>query len=725
MGTFIRATAGLVLMAAVLTFAGPAYADTDLEVTTPADGRYQSGQPVPLLITVSADRAVSGVLSVEFDGIVAGSKRVEVPGGSTKQVVMVVNLPPWEPGGSIGFDADNSDDDASGRLGLTANREDELVAVFDDLAVGDVPPTADLRVDMGQARLFRFDPGLLAEGPDMLGPFSHVVVTAGDLAALDPAAIGAIEVWAGSTGGTIVVDESPTADVALSVRPAAGEDEVPFGTGSVWFTDGRIAESGFDGLFAPSPTRNADEFPWSGGGGGVPSSITLARDAGVAIPEIGSLMLVLMAYVVIAGPVLWLVLRRSKREPLVWAALPALALLTTGGVWLVGQNIRNDTNAAHATVVADLPNLRSVSTEVLVSAPNGGRAGLTLDDGWRPLATFTEEFFDGPFGGGNVRAETTLDGDLLTVDLPPGGLQVVGATAALPGTADPSWAIDMTDVNGRLEGTITNLTPYRLDEVFVVAGQGFATPGPIEPGGSADISLQNAHLPPTGSDRLMEQMWRFDPWNPDVGSSSVNPGTFMQWLNRNRSLRAPGFVMVGGWTTEAEGPLATHRGNPVDDGRTALITTERIGATGGEPYQLELLRGWNSTQVTDRVDPNECVDFPATIRFNVDRQALGDEPVLDLTTRSVAAFDLWDGESWEPAGLIDAPDERVIVAIPEAALADDSLYLRMQMSCGFWEFANPFPDVRDRAPDDEVHALGVLDEDPAESTEEQEEATDG
>ncbi len=709
----VRVAAGLAVLVVVLSWAGPAAAETELEVTTPADGRFQPGRPTPLLVTITADQAVSGTIRVRFDGYTAASSQIEVPGGSTKQEVVIATTPPWMGAVTVTFEADEGGQSAAGRLDLRPNDGDELVAVLPGLASGELPATADLDVEVGQARLYPFDPALLAEGPDVLSPFSYVAVTADDLDGLDSNGRATLEAWVGGSGGILVVDEPVATPLPLSLDVSGGETRTPVGAGEIRYTDGELGLGRYDGALSPTISRRADDFPW-GGFGGAPVGISLAQDAGVAIPGIGSLVIVLLVYATVAGPLLWLVLRRGRREPLLWLALPAVAVVTTAGVYAVGLSLRNNATAAHATVVADLPGVRSVSTQVLVNSPNGGRAGIGLDDGWRPLRVFDESlFFEGPFGSQGESPDPVLvDGDLLA-DLPPGGIEILGAESTVVTTDDGSWAVALEPSDSGLAGTITNLTPHRLEEVFVTAGQGFDSVDEVGPGESVEIELANPNVPPLGNDRFMESLWRQDPWSPAQSDSAVNVGSLMAWLGQHPEFRAPGTLLVGGWTRDVEGPLATDRGQPVANGRTLFVSVQPLReAGGGEPYRLEFLRGWNSTRVTDP-PANQCADLAATVRLVVEEpEALGADPVLDLSLRGVAALDLWTGSGWTATGLAQAPDDRVIMGVPAGALAGDELYLRMQLSCDAWGFANPFPDLRARTDDDVVLAVGALGEDP-------------
>jgi hypothetical protein len=705
-----------VLAATIGLSATPAAAETTLDVSTPADGRYQPGRVTPLLVTIEADRAVAGTLNAVFDGFNAGSMRVEVPGGSAKEVVFSVAIPPWSGSGSVTFTGDNADDNARAGINLLPAGGDELVAVLPELAARDLPATAGLATDIGVARLIPLDVELLDTGRDVLGPFTQMLATADDLQSLEGERLDAIGSWVGSEGGHLIVDDELGSPIPIDLgeeRPATGsasQDEVVnYGLGQIRFTAGAAASGDYDGLIKATPTRSVDEFPWGGGfGGGFPTTTILASDAGVRIPEIGSIVLMLIAYTLIAGPLLWFVLRRARREPMLWLVLPALALLTTGVVYVLGQAIRDETSTAHGTLIADLPTERNVSSQVLVTAPNGGTAGVTLGEGWRPVRVTSEEmFFDGPFGQ-NTQSEAVLRGNDLSIDLPPGGVGVVGAETAEEAVA-PSWSYELEADGGDLVGTVTNLTVHDLEDAFVSSGSGFDRIGSVGAGESVEITLRNVSSPPINGDPLIEQLWRNDPFDGDRNGAS-NPGVLVNWMSSKPELRLPGFVVIVGWTREEAGPLRTSGGAEVVAGRTAFLTADRLAddAISASTGQVEFLRGWNSTRVDD-VPGNGCTDFPVTLRIIPALEVLDGDPVLATSTRAVAALDVWTGDAWEPAGMAAAPAGEVAIAVPDSALATGSLTVRTQMSCDFWGMSDPFPALREATSDDDVLTLGALD----------------
>lgn len=694
--------------------ASPAAADTTLEVTTPADGHYLGGgMPIPLLVTIKGDGAVKGTLVATFDGTFAGAQQVEVPGGSSKQVLFVVTPPPWSTSGQISFDG-GSGDSASARLNLQPAGSDEMVGVLPSLTEGgrNLPATAQLAIDLGVARLYPFDPALLdAAGPDALGAFSQVLATPDDLAALPEGQLAALRAWVGTTGGTLVVDASPDTPIPLEAEPLPGatDGRSSFGVGQVRFSDGRASASNYDGVFAPTVPRDTNEFPFGANAFGIaPTTILLASDAGVRIPAIGTLVGLLVVYGLVAGPVLWLVLRRTRRETMLWLALPAMAVVATGAVYGLGRAMRHDTSTAHATIVADLPATRVITTEVLVTAPGGGKAGVELGEGWRPVQSVSDEQFFGPGafgvgGGGASSRQQSLDGNKLLTDLPAGGVGVVSAETSQP-AAEPSWSFDLHATDKGLAGTITNQTDSTLEKILVVAGQGFDQVTDLAPGESAEVTLNGAHRPVVTTDRMAEQLMNSDPFSPNEGAA--NPGLLGNWLSRRPMLRAPGFVTAVGWTRDQPGPLHTARGATVDKGRTAFLTTARVDTSDLDTAngRLELVRG-TSTRVVDRSGANDCTDLTATARLTPAASVA--QPVLDVSTRSVAALDIWTGSGWLPAGLDEVgggPD--LALALPDGASdGDGSVYVRLQMTCEVWGIADPFPSLRTATSGEDVVSL--------------------
>lgn len=723
------AAALFVVLALLFGLAPAAAAETSLEVTTPAGdfGLRQFGTVV-LLVTVTGEGAVEGDLVVSTDGVAVAVQRVEVPGGSSKTVALTVPVAPWS-GYDVLFNADDDEDASATRFELRSTAGDELVAVFPALAGRGMPETADLTIDVGRARLFAFDPALLDLGRDVLAVFGYAIVAPEDLDRLSEPAREALWSWVALSGGSLVVTADPS-DVAL---PAGLDAEFVvddprralLGAGSVLFAGGDL-DDGYDGLLAPVPVGLGEDLYWVDSWSRIEP---LAIDAGVSVAPIGLLVIALIVYAVLAGPVLWLWLRRSRREPLLWLALPVLAILVTGVLYGAGRRIRESAGTAHASLVVDVLGERYRATYVLVNSPNGGSAGVTLAPGWShlPLSGPGVEF---EFGSGfdNLVSSTGRSGgtdDRLLIELDPGQFGIVTAQASAPSTT-PAFAVTTRREDPWLHVEIANRSVYTLQEVVIgTLDQALRVNQSLAPGDSHSVRLP---LPTGisffGGDPLFEEiMWGGGFFNgrfidDDFGEGgesgegeaarAASPAIVADFLAANTHLRREGFITVVGWTREPEAPLQTHAGRSVQTGSTALATVTRIDPSGSVGSNLvTLLRNWETTSVIDQA-PGSCSEGPVTLRVErVGGFAPGEVAVLD-TSRGLVGLDVWDGESWVPAGIAELQPNAVI-ELPEGAVAADAAHVRLAPGCDAFGNQDTAPELRPLAGGEAAVRLGGAD----------------
>ena len=578
--TFLAATlTGTTLL--TLGSSSAVLAKTEIEVTTAAGGRYQVGTATPFIVSLSADRAVRGTVIIRQDGSPVATQPVEVSGGSTDDIVIVVPTVPWQASYTAEFEAEDDEDDSSTRITTTAAGGDELVGVLPNLAQRNLPEQGSLIVDLGVARFYPLHPSLLDLGPEGLGTFSQVLATTEDLDALTDQQRAALSSWVADDGGTLILDEASDGAGPFTPTTPLSDDQVSFGLGRIQFTSGAASGGAFDDLVRPTPARSGEDFPWASQMSGLPTTIQLARDAGVRVPAISSLILALLAYAVLVGPVLWIFLKRRRREPLLWAAIPLTALLVSLGVYVVGRQLRSSTTASHATVVADLPNGREIASHVLVTSPNGGQAGIRLPDGWRIAPSSQQMMFEGPFGQAPGLAGAPIERNgRLTVELDPGGISVLSVEGADPGTGEPSFAIDLVPDGPDLIGSVTNTTSQTLTNVLISSGQAVSRIPTLAPGEVKAVTLRNPNTVRIQGDVVTEQLNGGDPWTPNDGDT--NPGVLLDYLARSPRLRGAGIVMAIGWTRAAEPTIETLSGVPIANGRTAFLTAVRLDQGKGD-----------------------------------------------------------------------------------------------------------------------------------------------
>lgn len=108
------------------------------------------------------------------------------------------------------------------------------------------------------------------------------------------------------------------------------------------------------------------------------------------LPEATAMAVFLLLYIILIGPVNYIVLSRLGRRELAWVTIPALIVLFTAAAWITGFNLRGEeVILSRLSVVeswADAPNAR-VRQLIGLLAPRRANYNLALEDGraLRPL----------------------------------------------------------------------------------------------------------------------------------------------------------------------------------------------------------------------------------------------------------------------------------------------------------------------------------------------------
>ncbi len=680
--------------------ASPAAAEPLVSVTTPAGDRYSPGEPLPLLVEITANGAIDGTISVWVQGIETVTQRFDVAGGATKTIIVITDTLRW--GADLVVDVRTSDGDVSLRPRLIDDPEAELVGVLPSLQQRGLPATTRTITGDRNARLYELTEQLLLAGPPALRMFDSMVGSNDDFDQLPASAQESLRSWTAG-GGDLILDDAVGSAVPDLGLEAGGMVTESYGFGTVRFTDGQLRRGSADGVIGTTSKIREVEF-----GRNVDPSISgrlLIRDAGIEIPGIGALLLLVGAYILVVGPVLFLVLRRSNRQPLAWAAIPAVAAVAVAAVWGVGRAQRSDVDLAHASVIAHVNGVHMEESEVLIASANGGYVGIDMSDGF----SATNRSFN-EFGEQIIRPVESREGSM-GLRLNPGEasrltVERVGDPRTAP---EASFGIDVDVEDRRLAGTVTNTSGWDLVDVQVAAGNAVVNIGALADGAIAEVDLdaQFAYVPIT-NDRLFETM-RQDQF-PFGGQDdlAVNAGAFSTWVNRHLGSRSAGQVLAVGWTREPAAPVKTDRGLPITRGRTAFVTIEAIAdnATPDVRYgeaTAALQRLWDF-ELNDTVAQG-FVEVPTEVLLTLPPSAAPDGTYVLEIPGDVAAIDLWTGSSWDPIG--DEVDRASgILVLPAEAVIDGRVHVRI----GFSQFGrSPMPVLRAAAANEATAAPPATD----------------
>ena len=664
-----------VAVAAVLAGAAPAAAapaaEADLEVEVGyVDGQIVPGRPVPVRVQVRADQLTTGTLTVtphtlgEPDAAV--TTPVEVAGGSVKDFLVVV---PTRWNGSVGpsemrVTLDAGDASAETTAALDWRGDVEVVGLLPGL-VSQAPDPTPLPMDLGRAVFDQLDEQELAT-PGALGPVASIVAGPDGLAGLPPEAVDNVLDWV-EAGGQLLVDAPPGTPLAgvpdewqpAGVRAAAGE-------GWVRLTDGAATRGQWNTIIEPSRQFSPQELTMGGFccPVGVPDAI--ARDAGLRIPDVGWLLGFLVAYVVVVGPLTFVLLRRTRRTGLAWVAVPLVAVVFTTGAFVAGSGLRGQARAAHGSVVQVSPLGDRVVSHVGLVSRDGSDPTAFFPEGWvaggldmGPLAAMRED------PGARLPSEgaITMVGDdgRRGVELPlgSGDFGVVTGRGRIEGES-PLQVTATAAADGSVSGTITNSSTLDLEAVIVVVGGEVADVGDLGRGEDATWSIA-ADPESSNQDPWAVVEW---PWSDAIGEfdrpdpdSVVNYAVYADEVAGDVDAYPPGVVVAAGWTTDWSPPVDT--GSRLAGGRTAIVARNVVaaepGTVPGAAVRREFVRGPGATRFDPPVQVADWGDAVGGVaRFVLPEGTDPATPLVLDAGASVVQAEVWDGQAWVPVTLAES-----------------------------------------------------------------------
>lgn len=251
---------------------------------------------------------------------------------------------------------------------------------------------------------------------------------------------------------------------------------------------------GWEGLeptFRNIMSVSAERPSWSGG----MRNWYSARDAvnalpGLNLPSIWQICGFLALYIIVIGPLNYLVLRRLKRRELAWLTIPAIVVVFSAGTYITGYQLRGTESTLHRLAIVQVwPDSEWARLDAVVGLFSPRRTGYNLEFATgllvRPLPS------DGSFGA--PAANDVLQGDVTRIDDVRVDVGAVQAFVAQGKIAAPQFSstlsLDFTTTASVLKGTITNASDLTLKSAVLLAPGTFLQLGDIAPGMTSDVNL--------------------------------------------------------------------------------------------------------------------------------------------------------------------------------------------------------------------------------------------
>jgi hypothetical protein len=326
--------------------------------------------------------------------------------------------------------------------------------------------------------------------PDELLPFrpdGTIDAAPADLAQL----LGALPV--GATGlpafagnlarGTVL---ATSGDRTIAARAPHGRGSVTligFDPAADWLAGTAASRAMWSRMLRPESAVMMARNNGDVGDGGMVNALSLLPS--VTLPPMDQLLLLFLAYVVLLGPVTYLVLRRMDRREWAWVVMPALALAFTGASYLLGVALRGtDVIVNELAVVRGGAGAEEGLADTYVGVFSPAR---TTFDIALPGALIAQSTSD-QFSGSSIPFDVQL-GDparLRDFQVGYGSLRGFRAQAAVP-VPRVDTALRLT--GDQLSGTVTNASGDALEDVALLYGNGVQLIGDLAPGQTATVEL--------------------------------------------------------------------------------------------------------------------------------------------------------------------------------------------------------------------------------------------
>jgi hypothetical protein len=318
----------------------------------------------------------------------------------------------------------------------------------------------------------------------------------------------------------------------------------------------------------------------------------------LALPPIGGLIALLGGYILLIGPVNYLVLRRLDKREWAWITMPALIVAFAVGAYGFGTLLRgSDLIINEVAIVRGAPGATEGMAQAYfgVFSPTRGSYQLRVPGGALLSSPVSGDIFT---GDGSQASLDVLQGDPARVrDLGVGfgSLRTVRAESAV---TVPLVKTDLRLEDGQLKGTVTNASTERLLAPAVVLGGTVAKLSDLAPGATAnvDVKMQVAQQGQQLSDKIVGPVFFGDP--RQIGEDSarqyarhtiIDQLSFDPNFGFTGQLPADGAVFLA-WAdhdllpVEIEGQVARRMGNVL-----WFIPTD-ITVHGRTTFRSDLLR---------------------------------------------------------------------------------------------------------------------------------------
>jgi len=262
------------------------------------------------------------------------------------------------------------------------------------------------------------------------------------------------------------------------------------------------------------------------------SYLPLARS--VAMPVLVALWL---AYILVVGPGLFILLRRLRRSDLAWIMVPAVALLTAAGLFTLSPANRMKAYLSQTMSTVEIidPELAEIASSGVFVLPRGGTLEVGGQEGMllEPLNRYTRG------GDGSMRSLSGASPRVVFTGVEYGSMRQVYSYGTLQGVGTVEGMAFFKE--DRLQGRIVNKTSFDLRDCRILVGRNMVELGSISSGATRDLDE------PMSRSRIVNEreIYGVGPQVASISRESVLMSSMAEHVSQNKWA---GEVVFMGWS---------------------------------------------------------------------------------------------------------------------------------------------------------------------------------
>jgi hypothetical protein len=210
------------------------------------------------------------------------------------------------------------------------------------------------------------------------------------------------------------------------------------------------------------------------------------------LPSLQLTGVLVLLYVLLVGPVNFFILRAMHRQALAWISVPLIAIVVAGGAYgggILTKGRSVQTNQVELVRLHPGWDRAYLETYAGVMTPTRGDYQVRLG-GDPVLISPVTTYYGGGFPGSNAGQDSiTVDAERDAVGLPAMTAFTLRGFATEGVVTGPRLTGSVTLANGKLAGTVQNLSATSFTDGVVIAGDSYQLLGEIKPGATITINL--------------------------------------------------------------------------------------------------------------------------------------------------------------------------------------------------------------------------------------------